>query len=424
MLLVFGLFVIPFIWMAPIAAQAATYYVAKTGSNNHSCSQAQSESTPKLTVAAGVACMGGVGGHTLIIKAGTYAEGFDQDSGGIVLPSGPSSSQPTTIKRDGTDTVTFACPGNRVNGEQQCIYLIGKSNITFDGLSMDCSMAVGNCFYTNGSSNIAFKNGRLFGATKNVPVANQGGGAQNRNIQVVNSEITAANKGQRQHGFYLSRCDNCLVEGNWVHGHGRTGIQIFYQTATHIMQGGIVRNNLFENNDGRCAFISVAVNVEFYGNICRHNGNPTESRATVLAGTHSISTGHKIYNNTIYDNTVQNGSVNACISVDSGTATVRNNLCLSNKPNNKVGRNGGTITESNNLSSTDITLVEDAGNGRFNPRSGSVLINAGTLSGLPSGLRFVGSAPDQGAMEFSESAPPPQSANIPDAPISLRVVAD
>jgi hypothetical protein len=409
--------------MAPVAAEGSTYYVAKTGSDKHSCSQAQSESTPKLTVAAGVECMGGVGGHTLIIKAGTYAERFDQDSGGIVLPSGPSSSQSTTIKRDGSDKVTFACPGNGSSGNDHCIYLIGKSNITFDGLHMDCYMARGNCFYTNGSSNIVFKNGRFTGSRLTSPIANYPSGMQSSNIQVINTEIIG-DRTSTSHAIYWSRCDNCLLERNWIHGHGGHGIHYAYQTATRIMRGGMIRYNLIEDNKSRCAIITTATDVEFYGNICRHNGNPTVSRATVLLGTLSTSTGHKVYNNTIYDNTLMSGTVNACISVDSGTATVRNNLCLSNRPNNKVGRNGGTITESNNLSSTDTTLVEDADNGRFDPRPGSALINAGTLSGLPSGLSFVGSAPDQGAMEFTGSAPPPQSAKIPDAPISLRVVAD
>ena len=32
-----------------------TYYVAKTGSDSNSCAQAQNQSTPKLTIAAGLA---------------------------------------------------------------------------------------------------------------------------------------------------------------------------------------------------------------------------------------------------------------------------------------------------------------------------------------------------------------------------------
>ena len=36
-----------------------TYYVAKTGSNSNSCTQAQNQSTPKLTISAGISCLQG-----------------------------------------------------------------------------------------------------------------------------------------------------------------------------------------------------------------------------------------------------------------------------------------------------------------------------------------------------------------------------
>jgi hypothetical protein len=54
-------------------AQAATYYVSKSGSNNNSCAQATSVSTPKLTINAGIGCLSG-GGDTLLIRKGTYDE--------------------------------------------------------------------------------------------------------------------------------------------------------------------------------------------------------------------------------------------------------------------------------------------------------------------------------------------------------------
>ena len=60
--------------MTPALTHGATYYVAKTGSDSKSCTQAQSASTPKLTIKAGLACL--KGGDTLIIKAGTYNEGI------------------------------------------------------------------------------------------------------------------------------------------------------------------------------------------------------------------------------------------------------------------------------------------------------------------------------------------------------------
>ena len=58
--------------LLPTAAHATTYYVAKTGSNTYTCGQAQSQSTAKQTISAGIACM--AGGDTLIIGDGTYDE--------------------------------------------------------------------------------------------------------------------------------------------------------------------------------------------------------------------------------------------------------------------------------------------------------------------------------------------------------------
>src|SRR4051812_16149188 len=55
-------------------ADAATYYVAKSGSNNYSCAQAQSVSTPRLTIVAGIACL--TAGDTLMVRAGDYDEGI------------------------------------------------------------------------------------------------------------------------------------------------------------------------------------------------------------------------------------------------------------------------------------------------------------------------------------------------------------
>ena len=60
--------------LTPVIAHGSTYYVAKTGQDGNTCAQAQSRSTPKLTIKAGLACL--AGGDTLIIKAGTYTETF------------------------------------------------------------------------------------------------------------------------------------------------------------------------------------------------------------------------------------------------------------------------------------------------------------------------------------------------------------
>ena len=53
-----------------------------------------------------------------------------------------------------------------------------------------------------------------------------------------------------------------------------------------------------------------------------------------------------------------------------------------------------------------LTLVVNAENNQFSPRAGSVLIDAGEhIFGFSSG-KFLGVAPDQGALEFAPTTPP------------------
>ena len=95
------LFLTAFARISPLVAHAATYYVAKTGNNNNTCTKARSLSTPKHTIAAGLSCLSS--GDTLIIKAGTYLEVINRKQ----VPSGISNSQRTTIKSATGETVTL-----------------------------------------------------------------------------------------------------------------------------------------------------------------------------------------------------------------------------------------------------------------------------------------------------------------------------
>src|SRR5688572_3536371 len=80
--------------MSAQVSESATYYVAKTGKDSHSCAQATSSVTPKLTIngsSGGLRCV--KAGDTLLIKGGTYAEVFNPGT----IPSGTSSA-PVTLK--------------------------------------------------------------------------------------------------------------------------------------------------------------------------------------------------------------------------------------------------------------------------------------------------------------------------------------
>ena len=87
----------------------ATYYVGKNGSDTHSCTQARVSTTPKLTINAGLACIGtsrGAGaGQIVEVGAGTYVEAIDSVKS--PFPSGTSWLAPFTLRGRTGDVVTI-----------------------------------------------------------------------------------------------------------------------------------------------------------------------------------------------------------------------------------------------------------------------------------------------------------------------------
>ena len=120
---------------APTITSGATYWVAKTGSDSNSCSQAQSQSTPRLTINGGLKCL--AGGDTLYILSGTYNEKIESRAGTPSVPSGTSWTNMTTIS---------AAPGSelkvilRPDSADHVVYLLGTHRyINFNGLVLDGS---------------------------------------------------------------------------------------------------------------------------------------------------------------------------------------------------------------------------------------------------------------------------------------------
>src|SRR5690349_4844069 len=108
---------------APTLAQSATYYVAKTGSDGHSCSQAQSSSGPKLTItgtSGGLKCLRA--GDTLIIKGGTYAEFINYNQ----IPSGTSGASTRVEAADGETVILRPASGG---GGGDVVWFWGQSYI-------------------------------------------------------------------------------------------------------------------------------------------------------------------------------------------------------------------------------------------------------------------------------------------------------
>jgi hypothetical protein len=87
-----------FLLCACAPAFATTYYVnGTTGSSSNTCTQAQSTSTPKDTIAHGVACMGTA--DTVVVYAGTYNEN-------VTVPAGAGGGAYNTVTVNGSDVVS------------------------------------------------------------------------------------------------------------------------------------------------------------------------------------------------------------------------------------------------------------------------------------------------------------------------------
>src|SRR5262245_17709911 len=118
--------------LIPANAQAATYYVAKTGDDNNSCATAGSQSSPRQPINRGLACLGA--GDTLIVRPGTYEEVLPD-----VIPSGLSGA-PTVVRaepRRGAVIMPSAAQQSQLYGGTGVIVVRGRSHIRFEGFVVD-----------------------------------------------------------------------------------------------------------------------------------------------------------------------------------------------------------------------------------------------------------------------------------------------
>jgi hypothetical protein len=121
--------------LTPSAANAAaTYYVAKTGSDSNSCTSAQATATPKLTIKSGLSCV--KAGDTLSVRAGTYAEPIDSNA--IKLPAGTSWANAPRIAAYSGEKVTLTKGTSTRVFNFQNPYV---QYIIFDGFVLDATGA-------------------------------------------------------------------------------------------------------------------------------------------------------------------------------------------------------------------------------------------------------------------------------------------
>jgi hypothetical protein len=117
-----------------VPSYAATYYASTMGSDSNSCTAAQSISTPKRTIQAGVDCLTNDSGDILYIRSGTYRETVN-----IVNLGGLNSGTRLLVSAYMAESVeiTAASAGHDV------LYLRDADYIDFQNLTIDGSNSNG-----------------------------------------------------------------------------------------------------------------------------------------------------------------------------------------------------------------------------------------------------------------------------------------
>jgi parallel beta-helix repeat protein len=211
-------------------ATAATYYVGKGGSNSNSCWQAQSRSTPKLTINDGLSCL--KAGDTLYVQAGTYGEEFKNP------PGGTSWEKAVRIAAYANDTVTLR-PGagaERIftfasaNSQYVIVdgFIMDAQNVTYEAIKITSSSWQGQSHY------IRVENSEIKNAPQSGLLVNGTG------HEFVNLDIHRNGSDHLSHGIYLRSSDS-LIEGCIVHENSGVGIHVYSQSKG-------IDNNLILNN--------------------------------------------------------------------------------------------------------------------------------------------------------------------------------
>jgi hypothetical protein len=415
--------------MFPVLAHGATYYVAQTGSNSNSCASAQSQSTPKLTIDAGIGCLSG--GDTLIVKSGVYSETINDN-----IPSG-SAGSPTTIRSEVKGGAILRPTGKA--GDGVAFILIGlsgqRSFITLDGFLIDgvnsSAPASGVTVRSPTGDDTTTTNGisLLNLEIKNLPFVDSPNGTNGISIAAGTSDLTLRNNYVHDIGMnapsnaqFLSYCmywsgRTSTVEDNNFGPCSGYGIHGFHNQSLGASGGGsnTIRNNYIHDN-GAIGLLMCPGNNKIYGNIIVNNGwHPRDPGGMQLGGFCSgvQANNNQVYNNTLYRNKPYCIRLGVSSSASANDNTIRNNICWQNSSDAITVANGTGNTIDRNLLGQSPLFVNAAA-GDFHLQNGSPAIDAGVV--MP-GLSFNGSAPDLGALETGTGGQLP-------APTNLRLVGN
>jgi hypothetical protein len=414
----------------PWTAEAATYWVSTSGSDNNNCLDTTTPQTTgaKRTINAGIACAAAAG-DTLYIRGGTYSEPLDDQT---AWGSG-TSARPITIAAYTGESVTMRLqPRSAGVGitSFQGVNNHAIDYITIDGIAFDQSDMGNNCFTLNGTQNITIKNGRMYNCHGGCGLSFSASNGQSREaFNVLVSHMELDHNGDAFpcssnicYGAYWSTHDS-ILENSDIHDNGGFGVQIYREGGG--ADNNILRNNKFHHNGTCCRNFGNET-----GGVC---GNTCSCTGTIVGA----GRGDQIYNNLFYDDfqglVLSTGGVNATLAyqntiygnqnvglwLNSPNSTVKNNIAYNNGTNIEANNLSGVTRDYNLCNSTDTNLgCTISGDPRFvQPQTGDFHLGIGSaainccprIPSVPTDAEGTNRTDPTaaGALEFVAPGPPP-----------------
>lgn len=365
------------------------------------------------TIPAGVAAM--AGGDTLYIRAGTYKNQFAPGAGQVTIFNPPSgtAAAPTVIRGYPGEAKPklLSVPINGPTGEGALAIFISPGNIRsyieFRGLEIE--MGGGFAMYADGSHHLRF--------TENFVHDTSGQG------------IIMGSAGS----------DNYVGYNHFLRvGQANPGYKVGINTIYGIGTRGTIEYNIFDGDNTAIAVYCSACSktMDDYvirGNVIRNGGYQILPDGAVGPPICLCSggSGHKVYNNVIYNTkTGPNGAISAMTSFW-GSAEIYNNTIYNNTGgygvalhtgagstvrNNILYQTGGILiipgkgTQSENLTSNPLFVNPAAGDFHLQPNSpainsGANLYAQGVTVDFDGKARPTSGTFEIGAFEFGPGTP-------------------